>query len=199
MPGPGAHNISISSPTKCHYWPENSTYQQVGFCTISLVKGFITLVNTNTVSRLFIIDISIKVVWFPNNKLHFSSIMLLHLVAVVELFAKLYLYIFKYKTDPQNEFSFLVVNAKFTLSFVFAFMWMYIYKAEPKLLLTFVFVASKVQMQKTAASIELLIRAFGVFRCLWIHFAKFPLIFAKLRWLLTDTHSPSPLADFPQN
>ena len=123
MPGPGAHNISISSPTKCHYWPENSTYQQVGFCTISLVKGFITLVNTNTVSRLFIIDFSIKVVWFPNNKLHFSNIMLLHLVAVVELIAKLYSYIFKYKTDPQNEFSFLVVNTKFTPSLVFAFVW----------------------------------------------------------------------------
>ena len=123
MPGPGAHNISISSPPKCRYWPENSTYQQVGFCTISLVKGFITLVNTNTVSRLFIIDFSIKVVWFPNNKLHFSSIMLLHLVAVVELIAELYLYIFKYKTNPQNVFSFLVVNTKFNPSLVFAFMW----------------------------------------------------------------------------
>ena len=86
------------------------------------MKGFITLVNTNTVSRLFIIDFSIKVVWFPNNKLHFSNIMLLHLVAVVELIAKLYLYIFKDKTDPQNEFSFLVVNTKLTPSFVFAFM-----------------------------------------------------------------------------
>ena len=82
------------------------------------VKGFITLVNTNTVSRLFIIDFSIKVVWFPNNELHFSSIMLLHLVAVVQLIAELYLYIFKYKTDPQNVLSFLVV----TPSFVFAFM-----------------------------------------------------------------------------
>ena len=86
------------------------------------MKGFITLVNTNTVSRLFIIDFSIKVVWFPNNKLHFSSIMLLHLVAVVELIAELYLYILKYKTVPQNVFVFLVVNTKFTPSLVIAFL-----------------------------------------------------------------------------
>ena len=195
MPGPAAHNISISSPTKCHYWPENSTYQQVGFCTISLVKGFITLVNTNTVSRLFIIDFSIKVVWFPNNKLHFSNIMLLHLVAVVELIAKLYLYIFKYKTDPQKEFSFLVVNTKFTHSFVFAFMWI---QNRAYTFIGICICSSQNTNAEDSSKYKLLIRAFWIFRWFWIHFAKFRLIFAKLRWLLTDTHSPSPLADFPQ-
>ena len=49
--------------------------------------------------------------------------MLLHLVAVVELIAELYLYILKYKTVPQNVFAFLVVNTKFTPSLVFEFVW----------------------------------------------------------------------------